>query len=178
MWGDLWTLLTEAVSVNSCAAGGESQSQRQCHAVTVSSRFSRFYWAFGPWGLESQVTFAHDIPYEQVTASGGEKQLVLKMTPKQTESNSLCDSPAAPARSVLFLLSPVMLIPPGLCRFKPAQGNQWLIERRQRFRAARPCRVISLSFYWGSPRCRSHPFSGAKLSVPWLNFCHWRSFNF
>ena len=30
------------------------------------SRVSRFYLAFGPWGLESEVTFAHDIPYEQV----------------------------------------------------------------------------------------------------------------
>ena len=28
------------------------------------SRFSRFYGAFCPWGLESEVTFAHDIPYE------------------------------------------------------------------------------------------------------------------
>ena len=27
---------------------------------------SRFYSAFGPWGLESEVTFAHDVPYEQV----------------------------------------------------------------------------------------------------------------
>ena len=31
-------------------------------------KVSRFYWAFGPWGLESEVTFAHDIPYEQVHA--------------------------------------------------------------------------------------------------------------
>ena len=30
------------------------------------SRFSRFYWAFCPWGLESEITFSHDIPYEQV----------------------------------------------------------------------------------------------------------------
>ena len=25
----------------------------------------RFYWAFCAWGLESEVAFAHDIPYEQ-----------------------------------------------------------------------------------------------------------------
>ena len=28
-------------------------------------KVSRFYWAFGPWGLESKVTFAHDIPCVQ-----------------------------------------------------------------------------------------------------------------
>ena len=32
----------------------------------VCSKVSRFYWAFCPWGLESEVTFAHDIHYEQV----------------------------------------------------------------------------------------------------------------
>ena len=35
--------------------------------ATVVSKVSRFYWAFiGSWGLESEVTFAHDVPYEQV----------------------------------------------------------------------------------------------------------------
>ena len=29
-------------------------------------KFSRFYWAFCRWGLESEVIFTHDIPYEQV----------------------------------------------------------------------------------------------------------------
>ena len=29
-------------------------------------KVSRFYLAFGPWGLESEVTFSHDIPNEQV----------------------------------------------------------------------------------------------------------------
>ena len=29
-------------------------------------KVSRFYWAFCPWGLEGEVTFAHDIPYEPV----------------------------------------------------------------------------------------------------------------
>jgi len=29
-------------------------------------KVSRFYGAFCPWGLESEVTFAQDIPYEQV----------------------------------------------------------------------------------------------------------------
>ena len=30
---------------------------------------SRFYWAFGPWGLESEVTFAHDIPMNKYMRS-------------------------------------------------------------------------------------------------------------
>ena len=30
------------------------------------SRFQGFIQGFGPWGLESEVTFAHDILYEQV----------------------------------------------------------------------------------------------------------------
>ena len=34
--------------------------------VSMFFKVSRFYWAFGPWGLESEVTFTHDIPYEQV----------------------------------------------------------------------------------------------------------------
>ena len=35
-------------------------------AWTAQFKVSRFYWAFCPWGLESEVTFAHDIHYEQV----------------------------------------------------------------------------------------------------------------
>ena len=30
------------------------------------SRFQGFCWTFCPWGLESEVAFAHNIPYEQV----------------------------------------------------------------------------------------------------------------
>ena len=36
------------------------------HSQLAKVLFKVVYGAFGPVGLESEVTFAHDIPYEQV----------------------------------------------------------------------------------------------------------------
>ena len=44
-----------------CRATNDNRFDRN-----IANKVSRFYLAFCPWGLESEVTFAHDIPYEQV----------------------------------------------------------------------------------------------------------------
>ena len=52
---DKWDLIHMCISVCSLQSSG-----------VLWFKVSRFYLAFGPWGLEREVTFSHDIPYEQV----------------------------------------------------------------------------------------------------------------
>ena len=68
---NLWLLYVglDTGLISYCRVSGvdrQAQWQGVKRSMLPVTKVSRFYWAFWPWGLESKVTFAQDIPYKQV----------------------------------------------------------------------------------------------------------------